>query len=409
VLTGILPALPMDNHRDRVPLSAIVGRDALAQRVWQMLAEKSIVLTAERRMGKTYLLYKLWGEAEQQQQDWVQGWLCVYQDLSAASSPLQFVQSVFDKAQGLLSVRRKVAEKTRRFLSRFSELKIGQLQLPKSATPEWKEILRSIFADLSEQLPEDRVLFLWDEFPVMLDEIVKQEGGDKIAGEILNLLHTLRAEYPRIRTILTGSVGLHHILNKLRQSGYNNPVTNDMAVVSVEPLTDNFAIELARSLLESKEIKCQNLVATAETIAQEVDNIPFYIRGTIDRFQYHPDRQLTIDVDTIRQEIRSLLVDADDSWHMAHYLKRIANYYGDVDSELVRSILDIVADEQQSISTKDIIRTIQNSSQSAIPEQLIRDLLKLLEQDHYLTKDSIDLKYRFLYSLIRRYWQCQRG
>jgi hypothetical protein len=186
-------------------------------------------------------------------------------------------------------------------------------------------------------------------------------------------------------------------------------VNNDMAVVSVEPLEQNFAVELARSLLESKEIKCQDLVATAETIAKEVDNIPFYIRGTIDRFQYHPDRQLTIDVDTIRQEIRSLLVDADDSWHMAHYLKRIANYYGDVDSELVRSILDIVADEQQSISTKDIIRTIQNSSQLTIAEQSIRDLLKLLEQDHYLTKDSIDLKYRFRYSLIRRYWQYQRA
>jgi hypothetical protein len=399
----------MDNQRDRVPLSAIVGRDALAQRVWQVLAEKSIVLTAERRMGKTYLLYKLWGEAEQQQQQWVQGWLCVYQDLSACSSSKQFVESVFDKAQGLLSVRRKVAEKTRRFLSRFQELKVGQIQLPKLSTPEWKEILRSIFADLSEQLPNDRVLFLWDEFPVMLDEILKQEGGDKVAGEILNLLHTLRAEYPRIRTILTGSVGLHHILNKLRQSGYNNPVINDMAVVSVEPLEHNFAVELARSLLESKAITCQDLVATAETIAQEVDNIPFYIRGTIDRFQYNLDRQLTVDVDTIRQEIRSLLVDADDSWHMAHYLKRIASYYGGVDSELVRSILDVVADEQQSIATKDIVRTIQRSSQSPIPDQTIRDLLKLLEQDHYLTKDSIDLKYRFRYSLIRRYWQCQRG
>jgi hypothetical protein len=399
----------MDRQRDRVPLSAIVGRDALAQRVWQVLAEKSIVLTAERRMGKTYLLYKLWGEAEQQQQQWVQGWLCVYQDLSACSSPKQFVESIFDKAQGLLSVRRKVAEKTRRFLSRFQELKVGQIQLPKSSTPEWKEILRSIFADLSEQLPDDRVLFLWDEFPVMLDEILKQEGGDKVAGEILNLLHTLRAEYPRIRTILTGSVGLHHILNKLRQSGYNNPVINDMAVVSVEPLEHNFAVELARSLLESTAITCQDLVATAETIAQEVDNIPFYIRGIIDRFQYNLDRQLTIDADTIRQEIRSLLVDADDSWHMAHYLKRIASYYSEVDSELVRSILDIIADEQQSIATKDIVRTIQSSNQSPIPDQTIRDLLKLLEQDHYLTKDSIDLKYRFRYSLIRRYWQYQRG
>jgi uncharacterized protein len=50
---------------DRVPLTEIVGRDALAAQVWQTLTEKSIVLTAERRMGKTYLLYKLWGEVEQ--------------------------------------------------------------------------------------------------------------------------------------------------------------------------------------------------------------------------------------------------------------------------------------------------------------------------------------------------------
>lgn len=398
----------MDNNRDRVPLSAIVGRDTLARQAWQMLAEKSIVLTAERRMGKTYLLYKLWGEAEQQQQAWVQGWLCVYQDLSAASSPLEFVQSVFDKAQGLLSVRRKVAEKTRRFLSRFPDLKIGQLQLPKSATPEWKEILRSIFADLSEQLPQDRVVFLWDEFPVMLDAIIKQEGGEGIAGDILNLLHTLRSEYPRVRMILTGSVGLHHILNKLRQNGFNNPVNNDMDVLSVTPLAEIDAVDLARSLLESRSIQCQDIATIANAIALKVDNIPYYIDGVIKRFRYHP-QDLPIDTDTIDREIQLLLVDADNTLHLAHYLDRIANYYGAVDSELVRSILDIVADEEQSISTKDIIKIVQNSSQTPISEQMIRNLLKLLEQDHYLAKDSIDLKYKFCYSLIRRYWQCQRG
>jgi hypothetical protein len=400
----------MDNSRDRVPLSAIVGRDALAQRVWQMLAEKSVVLTAERRMGKTYLLYKLWGEAEQQQQAWVQGWLCVYQDLSAASSPLQFVQSVFDKAQDLLSVRRKVAEKTRRFLSRFQDLKIGQIQLPKSSTPEWKEILRSIFADLSEQLPHDRVVFLWDEFPVMLDAIIKQEGGERIAGDILNLLHTLRAEYPRVRMILTGSIGLHHILNKLRRSGFNNPVNNDMDVLSVTPLEHADAVDLARSLLESRSIQCQNLAEVAMDIAIKVDNIPYYIDGVVKRFRYHPqDLPLIIDAERIDREIRSLLVDADNTLHLAHYLDRIADYYGEVDSELVRSILDTVSAEQQSIATKDIIKIIQNSSSVPILEQLIRDLIKLLEQDHYLAKDSIDLKYRFRYSLIRQYWQCQRG
>jgi hypothetical protein len=95
---------------------------------------------------------------------------------------LEFVQSVFDKAQDLLSRKKKLAEKTRRILNRFQDAKVGWVQLPKSATPEWKEILRSIFADLSEQLPNDRVVFLWDEFPVMLDEIIKQERGEILAG-----------------------------------------------------------------------------------------------------------------------------------------------------------------------------------------------------------------------------------
>jgi Ribonuclease R winged-helix domain len=399
-----------NSNRDRVPLSAIVGRDALAQQAWQMLEEKSIVLTAERRMGKTYLLYKLQGEAEQQQQNWVQGWLCLYQDLSGCSSPLEFVQSVFDTAQELLGLRRKAAEETRRFLSRFQELKVGPIQLPKSAIPEWKGILRSIFADLSEQLPNDRVVFMWDEFPVMLDEIIKQEGGAKIAGEILNLLHTIRAEYPRVRMILTGSVGLHHILNKLRQSGFNNPVNNDMDVLSVAPLEKDFAIGFARSLLESNNIQCQDLAATAATIAQEVDNIPFYINGIVKRFRYHPqDIPLILDVEMIQQEVRALLVDPDNKSQMKNYLDRIENYYGKIDSELVRLILDVVAEEEQPIATKDIIKSINNASSPPIAEQSIRDLLKLLEQDHYLIKDPNNLKYTFRYSLIRRYWQCQRG
>jgi hypothetical protein len=289
----------MTNSHNRVPLSAIVGRDALAQTVWQMLADRSVLLTAERRMGKTYLLYKLQGEAEQQQQNWISGWYCIFQDLSRASSALEFVQSVFDRAEAHLSRRKKIAETTRRFLSHFSELKVGPVQLPKAATAEWKNILTKIFADLSEQLPDDRIVFLW------------KEGGEMVAGEILNLLHALREEYPRIRMVLTGSVGLHHILHKLRQSGYNNPATNDMAVVSVPPLEQNFAVELARSLLESKAVPCQDVAATAESIATEVDNIPFYIQGVVERFQYHPqNRPLVIDVERIRQEVQQVLVDA---------------------------------------------------------------------------------------------------
>jgi hypothetical protein len=94
---------------------------------------------------------------------------------------------------------------------------------------------------------------------------------------------------------------------------------------------------------------------------------------------------------------------------MAHYLKWIENYYGAANSIVVRSILDIVAEQQQPILTKDIIKMVQGATEQPMAEQGIRDLLMLLEQDHYLSKDPIDLKYQFRYSLIRRYWQSKRG
>lgn len=396
----------MATNVDRVPLSEIVGRDDLAKQVWQTLAEKSIVLTGERRMGKTYLLYKLRGEAEQNQQNWITGWHCLFQDLSECSTPLEFVQKVLDEAQRLLGFWKKKLVQTNRFLSTFQELKVGPLQLPKSAVPEWKQILRSIFADLSGELTDDRVVFLWDEFPVMLDEMIKKEGGEVLAGEILNLLHSLRAEYPRMRMILTGSVGLHHVFSKLRASGYKNPVTNDMAVLSMPPLEMELAVELAKSRLRQLEsIRVEDLAVTAEAIAREVDGIPYYIVEVVKRCRYH---KLAIDAKAIQRMVRESLVDADNRWHMKHYLDRIGNYYGADKSELVRSILDTVAAEE-TIGTKEIIKFVQSANATPISEQSIRDLLKLLEQDHYLLKDPENLKYRFRYSLIQRYWQFQRG
>ena len=147
------------------------------------------------------------------------------------------------------------------------------------------------------------------------------------------------------------------MLLRSRQSGYNNPVTNDMAVISVSPLEHNFAVDLARSLLESKQVRVDDLAATAESIAREVDGIPYYIREVVSRCQYH---QLAIDANAIQQMVRESLTDADNRWHMAHYLDRIANYYGNNQSELVRSILDIVA-AGRSIATKEIINIVRGS------------------------------------------------
>lgn len=105
--------------RDRVPLEKIIGRDALAAKVFDALMEQSVMLTAERQMDKTWLLFKMRGEANLQQQNWVTGWVCLYQDLSGCSSPAEFAQGVLQEAEKLLGLRKRALLATKKFLSNF--------------------------------------------------------------------------------------------------------------------------------------------------------------------------------------------------------------------------------------------------------------------------------------------------
>lgn len=145
----------------------------------------------------------------------------------------------------------------------------------------------------------------------------------------------------------------------------------------------------------------------AREIAQAVDGIPFYVNEVINLCRDRQDPGV-LDVPAIQEMIKKALVNPDNNWHMTHYLERIRSYYGESQGELVEAILDTVA-KGVAVSTQEIIQAVQFAQQEPATEALIRDLLKLLERDHYLFKDAEDLRYRFCYSLIQRYWQCQRN
>jgi ATP-dependent Clp protease ATP-binding subunit ClpA len=47
------------NPGGQIPVSEIIGRDKVVSRFWQILERRSLVLTAERRMGKTHIVKKM--------------------------------------------------------------------------------------------------------------------------------------------------------------------------------------------------------------------------------------------------------------------------------------------------------------------------------------------------------------
>jgi len=62
------------NPGGQISPSEIIGRDALIQRLWRILERQSLVLSAERRIGKTCIVKKMREEAPQDK-------LPIYHDL----------------------------------------------------------------------------------------------------------------------------------------------------------------------------------------------------------------------------------------------------------------------------------------------------------------------------------------
>jgi hypothetical protein len=75
------------NPGGQIDIKAVVGRDQLIQIVWETVEQQSLVITAERRIGKTSVIKKMKGQP-------VLGWVPVFQDLERCHSAAEFAMAV---------------------------------------------------------------------------------------------------------------------------------------------------------------------------------------------------------------------------------------------------------------------------------------------------------------------------
>jgi AAA domain len=379
------------NPGGQVAPSEVVGRDSLISDFWDILERQSLVLSAERRMGKTCIIKKMQAQPLADK-------LAIYHDLERVRSPLEFVEAVLQDVEEYLSGFRRTARRTRQLLTQLGGTEAMGVKLPEFAAANWKQLLTATIADLLEN-QDRKVILFWDEVPYMLSNI-----GDKEAMEVLDTLRALRQTYPDVRMVFTGSIGLHHAIASLKQGGYTNEPVNDMYTADVPALSDNDAALLARSLLEGENIVTSNVYETAAAISQAVDRIPFYIHHLVLKLKM---RRSMIDAAKISEIIDDCLVDPLNPWRMDHYRDRIDNYYKDEQRNYALNMLDILAVTDQPLLFDDLFNRIKTKPEMQ-DKETARAVLRLLERDYYIIRKS-NRTYSFRYSLIQRYWNLLRG
>jgi hypothetical protein len=291
--------------------------------------------------------------------------------------------------------------------------KLGSWELPQ-LKQYWKRLLDAILKDIKENF-EGRVVFLWDELPLMISNI-KDDHGVKVAMELLDVLrdHRLEDASGKLRMLYTGSIGLHLVVSELLHAGYRNDPTNDMVTFSLEGLEAGYAQELARQglqgLIDGGELEVSDSVeAIAQTIAESTDGLPFYINHTVDRLA---ELRRPIKVVDVTATIDSLIMDPEDRAHFGHYAERIEIYYlfGEKAAQLALMILNIICRSEQPMAEDDIwdatITQIELTDKS-----FFQKTLAMLVKDHYLQRrlQADERAYQFKYNIIRKWWQKNRG
>lgn len=379
------------------PKSAI-GRERLIQILWETVKLQSLVITAERRIGKTTVIKKMRDEP-------LEGWVAVFQDLERCHSAAEFAMSVYAEIHRFLSSKNKIARRTKELLAALGGLEIGGMfKLPEKAAASWKDVLTRAIEDLIHENDASgtKLLFLWDEVPFMLANIRDREG-EQTAMEVLDLLRALRQTHAGLRMVITGSIGLHHVLTSLKDKNYANSPTNDMAAIDVPPLSEPDARQLASLLINGEALPSPDKPATAAAIAGEADCFPFYIHHIVKALKI---RGLDATPSNVAHVVASQLVDANDPWELLHYRERIPIYYRD-DQKTVSLILDHLAVQESTASVNELLALLKGVSLFDDRDRLLR-LLSLMERDHYLKRGE-DALVQFRFPLIRRWWKLNRG
>lgn len=373
----------------------VVGRDAFIESIWRALQRQSVLLTSERRMGKTSVMRKMTQESP--------GGICPMQrSLQGITTPEEFaralVADVEANAPGVLA---------RPFLKRLRKAgvkKVGakaiEVEFEPASDEAWKDVVVEAFAAIESRVDET-VVFLWDELPHMVDAVEgKRDAGT--AREVLDVLRYARETFPSLRMVLSGSLGIHHVVDKLRLKGGMWVPIHGLAIIDVPSLTLPDATYLAAELIRNEGITCDDEGLVAEAIATEVDCVPYYIHHTLADLQRQQDLgdEPVTEADA-RGTVEKMLTDPRDPWQLKHYVDRVPVYYPH-EKELAYAVLDIFAENDIARSQAEIEALL--AAQMTPPDATgLHDLLELLCKDHY-----IEPGYRFRLELVRRAWRARR-
>lgn len=391
--------------------SPVWGRDFFDRKeiiydCWNSLRHSSIDLNSPKKYGNTSVMLHLRNNPPEE-------FYPIYFELGANFNLHGFICELISK----ISEHDKTVRKTlkKRFSNVFQDIeeislwkfkiKLYKAIEKESDWEEWKEQLGSLILELLKSKKPKKLLFMFDEFPIMLHNFINE--GEKEKNEAIKLLHWLRKlrhESPfleNLRFIFGGSGGMEKTISYLKASRTINDVNRIIIGLFDQQTAEGFI----RKIFQLKEIEVNNQVI--KSILDVVGiMIPIYLQIMVDSIikesmnTGHP-----VTPELVSECYEKRVQGPEYKWYFEDYYHRLCRYYSANDSKSIKRMLRELARSRDGISCNLLFSIYQEEMENKGDREKFDLLLIALESDFYIERNLAEEKVYFHNKWLKDWWR----
>ena len=371
----------------------------LKTRVWD---GNHVLLTGQRRMGKTSILRELGRELE------ADGWIFLFTDVEGATCPEDAIADIARAVHPVRTISERFATTmTRWFTESVEEVSAADFSVKIRAGLDpgsWRRFGEQLITSCTAQ--DKPVLLVIDELPIFLKRMLRDDDGARRVDEFLSWL---RGELQRIGDgslvlIVSGSIGLGPIVKRL---GIPDRI-NHLDPFRLGPWDRNTSIKCFERLAASYGLRVEDGVAGAVYEGLGV-GIPHHVQSFFARIRDFATMQERdqVTVEDVAEVYRTKLLGPSGQNDLVHYETRLKD---GLDEPGYSIAMDILAEASTQQVFARAARQHLAKRYSAVVDHApgqIADVLEVLVHDGYLEADNND--YRFPSRLLKDWWTARFG
>lgn len=368
-------------------------RDQDCITLWKWLkADKNVLMLAPRRVGKTVLLHKLCGQAEDN------GFRAVVVDVQGYCEEKDFFQQMCSSIQEEIGTGQTLmaafSRRLRQVINGDDNFKDWRQMLLHT---DWRQFAETLLETLNKPGDDKPLLIMVDEIPIFILTLLK--GGDRgRASSFLYWLRNMRQRYPSVRWLYTGSVGLDAVSRREEMEG----ALVDMEVYPLKPFTPSVAKDFLHSL--SCKDNCRIEDDALQVIIEGLGWLsPYYLEKIVNDACVRKSATGIVSAKAAQDALDAML-SLEKRVYWATWREHLTKNFLDPERTYLFLILAVIAADPAG-ARRDTILMALNKGGEQVSEQQLSSLLDTLVMDGYLiTTEDDPARYRFMMNLLRLWW-----